>query len=200
MLRARLISLLLDALKQTSMSEQKKRNFLDPYPMIVGIADDILHRRYRSDPFSCFVVLDPKPREIFAPSFRDRIVHHFLVDNIRDRFETRYIRDVYSNIPGRGTHSAVKRLQNFIRRPKNTWFLKCDIANFFHSIDREILSQLFSSMMDRTPSSCKDLEDVFRYLAQEIATQDPRENFSFVGDKSLFSHIPRHKSFFQSPS
>lgn len=86
----------------------------------------------------------PKPREVWAASFRDRIVHHLIYNFISERFYKRLIRDTYSCIPNRGTLAAAKQVQHFSRSvthnyTKNAYYLKADISNFFVSIDKEIL-------------------------------------------------------------
>ena len=64
----------------------------------------------------CFVLKQPKLREIFAADFRDRVVHHVLVDALEKIWEPLFIHDSYACRRGRGTHRAVKRLQAFMRR------------------------------------------------------------------------------------
>jgi len=43
---------------------------------LVRLRDELLERRYEPRPSSCFIIHDPKMREVFAADFRDRIVHH----------------------------------------------------------------------------------------------------------------------------
>ena len=40
------------------------------------LAQELHDRTYRPAPSKCFIIEDPKKREIFAADFRDRIVHH----------------------------------------------------------------------------------------------------------------------------
>jgi hypothetical protein len=63
----------------------------------------------------CFMVDKPKAREIHAAHYRDRVVHHWLVPRLEELYEPIFIHDVYSNRKGKGTHTAVKRLQHFMR-------------------------------------------------------------------------------------
>ena len=60
-----------------------------------------------------------KRRVINAPSFRDRILHRAIVDVVRPLFERKFIYDSYASMTGKGTHSAVKRLQHFLRSAAN---------------------------------------------------------------------------------
>ena len=52
-------------------------------------------------------------REIFAADFKDRIVHHVLVDELERYWEPVFIHDSYACRRGKGIHHAVARLQQF---------------------------------------------------------------------------------------
>lgn len=71
---------------------------------------------YTPGPSICFVVTHPKPREVWAAQFRDRIVHHLLYNKIGPRFEARFIADSCACIKGRGTLYAAKRLDAKVQR------------------------------------------------------------------------------------
>ncbi len=64
----------------------------------------------------CFIVKEPKPREIFAANFRDRIVHHLFVKELIDKAERIFIYDSYACRPQKGCHLALKRFNRFIKR------------------------------------------------------------------------------------
>jgi hypothetical protein len=85
----------------------------------------------------------PKAREIHAPAFRDRVVHHALMPYLEAAWEPVFIHDSYSNRKGKGTLAAMKRARQFIRQVHSGqgggWCLKLDIRNFFNSIRRDIL-------------------------------------------------------------
>lgn len=99
---------------------------------------------------TCFIVTDPKHRQIHAPTFADRVVHHLVVPQIEPLFERRFIYDSYSNRRGKGTHAAVSRLRSFVRQVHSGqgggWYLQLDVANFFPSIHRPTL---YAQMRDR---------------------------------------------------
>lgn len=81
-------------------------------------------------------------RLISAAPFRDRVVHHALCNVIEPRFERRFIFDSYANRPGKGTHRAVDRLQQFARRYR--YVLRLDIVKHFPSIDHALLSAILA--------------------------------------------------------
>jgi retron-type reverse transcriptase len=101
-----------------------------------------------------FVVTHPKTREIHAPDFADRIVHHLLVERLEKLYEPVFIHDSYANRKGRGSHAAVDRLQQFMRsRNGHGWYLQLDIHNYFNSINRHILYRMVCKRLQQCESS-----------------------------------------------
>lgn len=84
-----------------------------------------------------FYIHEPKRRRISAAPFADRVVHHALCNLIEPVFERLFISDSYANRPGKGTHRAVDRLQQFAKRYR--YVLRLDIVKHFPSIDHAIL-------------------------------------------------------------
>lgn len=98
-------------------------------------------------PYRMFRVFEPKERVICAVPFRDRVLHHALMNECAPIFEAYQIWDSYACRVGKGTHRAVERAQTFAQRGKH--FLKFDIRKYFDSIDHGILlSQLFRRFKD----------------------------------------------------
>jgi len=88
---------------------------------------------------TCFIATRPKAREIHAPDFADRVVHHWLVPQLEKLWQPAFIFDSYANQKGKGSHKAVERLQQFIRQTPKAFYLQLDIHNFFNSIHRPTL-------------------------------------------------------------
>lgn len=102
---------------------------------------ELLHDRYLPQPYTYFVVHEPKKRDIAAPAFRDRVVQHSLVARIQPLFEKQFIYDAYACRIDKGTHLGAYRLKKFLMAArcihgKNTpiYALQCDIRKFFQSI------------------------------------------------------------------
>jgi RNA-directed DNA polymerase len=108
---------------------------------------------WQPSPPTCFVAKLPKAREIHAPDFADRVVHHWLVPQLEQIYEPIFIHDSYSNRVGKGSHAAVDRLRGFVRQVANGqgggWYLQLDIHNFFNSIHRPTLYALLKDRMTR---------------------------------------------------
>jgi len=118
---------------------------------LLRIQERLNRGTWSPSPTTCFVAKRPKAREIHAPAFADRVVHHWLVPILDALFEPRFIFDSYANRPGKGTHAAVRRLRDFARQVSSGqgggWYLQLDIKNFFVSIHRPTLWRILKHRM-----------------------------------------------------
>ncbi len=112
---------------------------------------------YKPQPLNNFVVRDPKTRIIHSSAFRDRVVHHALINVIEPIFDKSFIFDSYANRKTKGTLKAVQRFDKFKRKiSKNGrlvrnnlnnnqvigYVLKCDVRHYFEEVDHKILIQI----------------------------------------------------------
>lgn len=95
---------------------------------------------YSPGAYRQFVIHQPKRRVISAAPYRDRVVHHALVNVLEPIFERSFIADSFACRRGKGTHAAVRRCREFARRYR--YVFKADIRKFFPSVDHEIAKQL----------------------------------------------------------
>lgn len=102
----------------------------------------LLAGQYRFGPYKAFRILEPKPRDIVAAPFEDRIVHHAICNVLIPIFEKTFIHDSYACRAGKGTHMAVLRLQEHMRRQPHAYVLQCDVRKYFRSVDHEVLKGL----------------------------------------------------------
>lgn len=152
--------------------------------------DDLHGGHYQPGPSICFVITRPKPREVWAAAFRDRVVHWLLYNRIAPRFERAFIADTCACIPVRGTLYAARRLEAKVRSATQNWsrtafYLKCDIANFFVAIDKNIL---------RSQLAARIHEPWWLWLTEQILFHDPRINVRLHGDAQRRSLIPPQAS------
>ena len=135
-----------------------------------------MEERYKISRSDAFVVLEPVKREVFAASFRDRVVHHYLAARINPLFEREFILDSYSCRIGKGTLFGIKRLKRFIAQcsanyTRDCYVLQCDIRGFFMNIDRRLLADRLDRFL-RANYEGDDLETVL-YLSRLIALDNP---------------------------
>ena len=143
-----------------------------------------------------FVVTEPKYREVWAGQFRDRIVHHVLYNRIFDRFHRKFITDTYACIPERGVLYGANRVHKMMRQATEGWqkkayVLQADLANFFVSIDKDILKEL-------TLKRIEPDEPYLSWLVQYVIDHDPTQNPIVKSSDELFEMVPNHKSLFKS--
>lgn len=163
---------------------------------LARLHDELVSCTYRPGRSICFVITRPKPREVWAADFRDRIVHHLLYNRISPRFYARFIADSCACIPGRGTLYAAERLEAKVRSQtenwsRPSWYLKCDLANFFVSIDKRVLCKQLRARVT---------EPWWRGLTEAILFHDPREDVEIHSPQWKMSLIPPHKSLFNQPA
>lgn len=109
------------------------------------LAEEIAAGGYRPSAPHQFFVFEPKRRLISAPSFRDRVAQHALVNVIGPILDAGLLPRAYACREGKGTHAAVKALQADMRRlGEPLYALKTDFSRFFPSIDRAILNRLIA--------------------------------------------------------
>lgn len=111
---------------------------------IFRLQEELNAQTYRPGRYRQFYVYEPKPRLISAAPYRDRVVHQAFCHVVEPIFDNRFIHDSYACREGKGTHRALNRCQEFARRGKNFYVLKCDIQHYFPSIDHNRLYQIFA--------------------------------------------------------
>ena len=158
--------------------------------------EELADGAYRPGRSICFVITRPKPREVWAAEFRDRVVHHLLYNHIGPRFERSFIVDTFACIKGRGTLRAAEGLESKIRSVTQNWSrsaycLKCDLANFFVSIDKPILLELLLA---------KVREPFWRELTELVLMHDPRSDYEYRGDPTMMGLVPHHKRLLEQAS
>ncbi len=162
---------------------QLEKNMLELYR-------DLKTGRYKIGKYICFIVTEPKTREVWAANFRDRIVHHLVYNAVKDRFYNRFICDSYSCIPKKGTLAGAFKMLHYTRSSTNNYtkkmyYLKADLSNFFVSIDKKILYEIICGKVS---------EKWILKLFRKIIFHDPRTNVYIKSRKELFDRLPSYKS------
>ncbi len=137
----------------------------------------------------CFAISQPRPREVWAAGFKDRIVHHLLYNQVAEHFHRRFIADSCACIPGRGTLYGAKRLEAKARSITQNWqqpafYLKADLANFFVSINKQVVWPLLQQHITHP---------WWQSLAATTLFHDPRSNYELRGSAQMLAAVPVHK-------
>jgi len=127
---------------------------------LMNLHKELISFTYKPHQLKKFIIRDPKTRTIHASAFRDRVVHHALINILEPIFEPIFICDSYASRKNKGTHKAVKRFDKFKREvskngklAKNAYnknnvtgyVLKADIKHYFDTVDHEILLGIIES-------------------------------------------------------
>lgn len=78
---------------------------------LLRLQQELNDKSYHPSPSILFATTKPKSREIFAADFRDRIVHHLLVEYLERIFEPIFIHDSFACRRDKGTHAAAAGLK-----------------------------------------------------------------------------------------
>jgi retron-type reverse transcriptase len=104
---------------------------------LLALESELRTQTYTPGGYHNFYIHEPKHRLISAAPFRDRVVHHALMNVIEPLFERQFIYDSYANRVGKGTHRALDRCTYYLRRLR--YVMHCDVRQFFPSVDHQIL-------------------------------------------------------------
>ncbi len=141
---------------------------------------ELITQTYEPKPLKTFIIRDPKTRKISKSRFRDRIIHHALVNIIGPLFQKSFIYDSHANQIGKGTLKALQRFDTFKRKvsKNNTnpcYVLKADIKHYFEEVDHRILL----TILKRKIVDEKVLQ-LIEKIVTNFGTQRERESYRKV--------------------
>jgi retron-type reverse transcriptase len=144
-------------------------------------------------PSTCFIATKPKAREIHAPDFADRVVHHWLIPHLERIYEPMFIHDNYANRVDKGSHAAVARLHGFVRQVHSGqtrgFFLQLDIHNFFNSIHRPTLWAMLKPRLVRA-----QLSDQLLHITHALLRNSPvSQGVTYRASPEERARVPAHK-------
>lgn len=110
---------------------------------IADIYRDLVNKSYKTSNYTIFKIYEPKERNIYMLPFRDRIVHHAIMNVLEPLFVCTFTSDSYSCIKGKGIHAAANAVKNALKDESGTIYcMKLDIKKFYPNIDHDSLKIL----------------------------------------------------------
>lgn len=91
-----------------------------------------------------FTIKDPKERVICAASFRERVLHHAIMNVCHERFDQYLPHQAFASRKNLGTTAAWAYAGR--QQKKCKWFLKLDVRKYFDSISHAVLKQQLSRL------------------------------------------------------
>ena len=117
---------------------------------LIDLQFELMNFTYSPRPLDNFILKDPKTRKISRSHFRDRVIHHAIINIIGAIFEKIFIYDSCANQKGKGNLFSIKRFETFRRKiTKNfssrAFCLKADVKHYFQEVDHEILLKIIKN-------------------------------------------------------
>ena len=185
------------SLEVQAFSENEKDN-------IAKLSEEIYSRTYTPSASTAFIVHKPVKREIFAANFRDRVVHHFLFNQVERWWDTHFIADNYSCRKQKGTLYGIKRLSRHMRSvsgcyTKDAYVLKLDLQGYFMSLNRKMIYDRVLWGLDRQFPEKGFNYQICKFLWKVIIFNDPTKNAIMQCPRSAWKGLPASKSLFKQP-
>src|SRR3989344_9542846 len=121
---------------------------------------ELVNKIYGQRKLKLFIIRDPKTRKICKSSFRDRIVHHAIVNILKPIYEKIFIYDSYASRKNKGQHKALQRFDCFKRKISlngrklkgikdnnyvSGYCFKADIKKYFDNVNHKILIKIIKN-------------------------------------------------------
>jgi len=172
---------------------------------LVSLRDSMLDKTYRPSRGTAHIIHNPVIREIFAASFRDRVVHHWMYDIVADWWDKRFIEDSYSCREGKGTKYGIERLESHIQAASNNyredpWVIKMDVQGYFMSLPREKLyERAMWGLNQQFLGNYGKKYELMRFCWAQTIFDDPCREVRKKGWPEDWADLPDSKSLFKQP-
>lgn len=164
---------------------------------LIALRDRINTRTYHPGKSICFVVTRPRYREVFAASFEDRIVHHYIALRLEPLFELVFSPRTFNCRKGKGTMAAVRQLKEDImncseRYTKDCWVATADMRSFFMSIPKRRLADIVDQFIVDNYEG--DDKGDLRWLTEMYIMHCPENNCVLKSPEEMWNMFPHSKS------
>ncbi len=172
---------------------------MDYETKLIALRDRINNRVYQPGKSICFVVTRPRYREVFAASFEDRIVHHYIALRLEPLFELVFSPRTFNCRKEKGQLYGINILKQDIRdcsenHTRTCWIMKLDLQGFFMSIDKALLADLIDRFITQYYTG-SDIDDL-RYLCRIVVLHCPEKNCERHSPAHYWDYLPANKSLF----
>lgn len=174
-----------NALKGKKSTPSAAKFWLHEDTQIDAMHEALQNRQYVWGGYSTFKLNENGvERRISVAPFRDRVLHHAIMQIIYPEFEKRFIYDSYANRKGKGTSAALKRAKQYAHRYQ--YVLQLDIQKYFPSIEHGMLLELL-----REHINCDETMALLLGLVENSNRQD--DAFYYFKGDTLFSPFESKK-------
>lgn len=180
--------------KMSTRAEIKFESNLDANIRALKYAID--SRCWRLGVSTCFVVLKPRPREIFAGDFEKRLAETLLMFFLRPLIEGELIDRTYNCRQGKGMYNCIRTLREDMSSSPSEWVFSGDIRSFFMSLKNEMIKDRLISLI-KGKYTGKYLGDLI-YITSSILDYKPQDCCVILSKPEMWKNIPSPKSLFRN--
>ncbi len=169
---------------------------------LLELRSELLNETYFPRPMKTFILRDPKTRRISKSEFRDRVIHHAIVNILEPIFEKSFIYDSCANRKGKGNLFALKRFHRFLKKvsrngkvngrfSKNQikgYCLKADIKHYFQEVNHKILLRIIKRKIS-DEKTLKLIERIVQPNSEFRERERERVIFALCAKKECLSEI-----------
>jgi RNA-directed DNA polymerase len=118
---------------------------------IKDLHEELKSKTYVTSEYTIFPIYERKERIIYKLPYRDRVVHHAVMNVMESIFVSTFTANTYSCIKKKGIHAAARALKDALKEIAGTKYcLKLDIKKFYPNVDHAILKQLLRKKIKDT--------------------------------------------------
>ncbi len=166
---------------------------------IYNLAERTLTNTYKPQESLCFVLTKPKYREVFAASYEDRIIHHYVAPfilHVTESVHTHNGNISHGNRPGLSAQTAAKQIQGYMRQMPDGYVITMDISGFFMNIARQMSFDNFARFCKQyTPIGYSEQQkEKLLSIIHLLLTNSPEKNCIIRSPQWLLDKVPPHKS------
>lgn len=174
---------------------------LDFEKELVKLWKEVNNGTYEPHRSIAFIVTEPVQREIFAADFRDRIIHHLIINKINPLLEAYFIDDSFNCRKGKGVLAGVRQAENYMKLcsknyTQDCYVLKLDLQSFFPSIDKRILFDSLAAFVNERYMGAD--KRIIVDLIESTIFNAPQNDCVIKGKRSDWVGLPPSKSLFGS--
>lgn len=111
---------------------------------LLQLRNELLEGKVNVGNYHLFKIYDPKERMVCAAAFRERVLHHALMNVCAPVFERHFVETTYANRTNKGTYKALDTAFKAIN--KYAYVAKLDVRKYFDHIDHAILMTLLGKL------------------------------------------------------
>lgn len=147
----------------------KVLNNIDEY--VEKIHKLLANKEYKVSEYYIKAIYEPKLRLIYIlPFYPDDIIFHCIMRVLEPIWDSRFIYDTYSCRKGKGQHKGMLKSTIYVKKYK--YCLKCDISQFYPSLNHRILKESF-----RWKIKDKDVLELLDLIVDSVSVREKNLDF-----------------------